>query len=363
MPCRFKGPGLVVLAGVLALGACSKEAPQRGGPGGPVPVVMATVQAEAWSDDLQALGTARARESVTLTAKVSEIVEQVHFESGQQVRAGQPLVTLRAGAQHASLAEAQANLAEAEQQLRRMQELAVQQLVSRSTLDSQRATRDVAAARVRQMQSDIGDRVVRAPFSGVVGLRQVSPGALVTASSVIATLDDIGSMYVDFTVPETALPALQPGASVRARSAAWPGREFEGRVQTVDARIDPQTRAVTVRAEFDNPGAVLRPGMLLDVRLEQSPRQALVVPEIAVVQEGNHSFVYRVGGDGTVEKVEVRTGTRRAGRAEIREGLAANDRIVADGVGKLRPGLKVVEAGAREAGAPAAVPANASGRK
>jgi membrane fusion protein (multidrug efflux system) len=354
--------GLVLLAGALALAACNKQA-APGGPGGAgataVPVTTTQVETVEWVDSLQALGTARAQESVTLTAKVSEIVDQVHFESGQQVKAGQPLVTLRANAQHASLAEARANLAEAEQQLRRMQELAGQQLVSRSSLDSQRASRDVAAARVRQMQSDIGDRQVRAPFAGVVGLRQVSPGALLTASSVIATLDDISRMYVDFTVPEVALASVQPGARVQASSAAFPGQAFEGQVQTVDARIDPATRAVTVRAVFDNPQALLRPGMLLDVRLDQARRQALVVPEISVVQVGRDSFVYRVDEQGVVAQVQVKAGSRRAGRAEISEGLAAGDRIVVDGTGKLRPGMKVKDAAAQAQGkdAPTAAPA------
>ena len=281
---------------------------------------------------------------MTLTAKVSEIVDQVHFESGQHVQAGQPLVTLRVDAQEAALGEAEATLAEAEEQYRRLEGLAGQKLVARSTLDAQRALREVAAARVRQMRSDISDRHVRAPFAGVLGIRQVSPGALLTPNATIATLDDISHMYVDFQVPESSLSAMVPGARVTATSAAWPGREFTGQVQTTDARIDPNTRAVTVRAVFDNDQSLLRPGMLLDVRLYRPDRQALVVPEIAVVQVGRDSFVYRVDAEGRVAQVPVRAGARHAGQAEIVEGLQAGDRIVVDGTGKLRPGVTVVEA-------------------
>jgi membrane fusion protein (multidrug efflux system) len=348
MASRFLASGLV-LAGVLGLTGCDRQAPAEARAQAAIPVTTTTVQPVAWSDTVQALGTARARESVTLTAKVSEIIDQVHFESGQQVEAGQPLVTLRVASQQAALGEAQSTLAEAQKQHERLQDLAAQQLVARSTLDAQGALRDVAAARVRQMRSDISDRQVRAPFAGVVGIRQVSPGALLTPSSVIATLDDISRMYVDFQVPEAALSAMVPGARVEASTAAWPGRAFTGEVQTVDARVDPETRAVTVRAAFDNPERLLRPGMLLDVRLFRPERQALVVPEIAVVQVGRDSFVYRVGAEDRIEQVTVKTGVRRDGKAEILEGIQAGDRIVVDGTGKLRPGVTVAEAPAQPA--------------
>ena len=323
--------GLLLAVAAIGLAGCGGK---QGGAAAPA----------AWSDTVRALGTAHARESVTLTAKVSEIVDQVHFESGQHVQAGQPLVTLRVDAQEAALGEAEATLAEAEEQYRRLEGLAGQKLVARSTLDAQRALREVAAARVRQMRSDISDRHVRAPFAGVLGIRQVSPGALLTPNATIATLDDISHMYVDFQVPESSLSAMVPGARVTATSAAWPGREFTGQVQTTDARIDPNTRAVTVRAVFDNDQSLLRPGMLLDVRLYRPDRQALVVPEIAVVQVGRDSFVYRVDAEGRVAQAPVRAGARHAGQAEIVEGLQAGDRIVVDGTGKLRPGVTVVEA-------------------
>ena len=337
--------GLLLAVAAIGLAGCGGK---QGGAAAPaasdIQVTTTVVQPVAWSDTVRALGTAHAREAVTLTAKVSEIVDQVHFESGQHVQAGQPLVTLRVDAQEAALGEAEATLAEAEEQYRRLEGLAGQKLVARSTLDAQRALREVAAARVRQMRSDISDRHVRAPFAGVLGIRQVSPGALLTPNATIATLDDISHMYVDFQVPESSLSAMVPGARVTATSAAWPGREFTGQVQTTDARIDPNTRAVTVRAVFDNDQSLLRPGMLLDVRLYRPDRQALVVPEIAVVQVGRDSFVYRVDAEGRVAQAPVRAGARHAGQAEIVEGLQAGDRIVVDGTGKLRPGVTVVEA-------------------
>ncbi|KRG70206.1 efflux RND transporter periplasmic adaptor subunit [Pseudoxanthomonas dokdonensis] len=346
-----------MLAGVVVLVGCGRDAAVDGGHDKPVPVTTQVIKSREWNDSLKALGTAKAHESVTLTAKVSDIIEGVHFESGQRVVAGQPLVTLKEDAQQAALAQAEATFNEADQLYKRQQELADQQLIARSAIDAQRALRNAAQGRVRQMRSDISDRTIRAPFSGVLGIRQVSPGALTTPTTVIATLDDIESMYVDFQVPEVDLASLQVGDKVVGSTSAWPALKFEGQVETIDARIDAQTRAVTVRAVFANADHKLRPGMLIDVELYQPSRQALVVPEIAVVQVGRESHVYRVKADDTVEQVPVELGVRRDGDVEVREGLASGDRIVVDGVGKLRSGLKIDDGASADAKPGAAVPA------
>jgi membrane fusion protein (multidrug efflux system) len=344
----------VPLAGALAVllaltaSACDRGSGSDAGRGGgdrPVPVTTQRLQMRPFSDTVQALGTVQARESVTVTAKVSETVEDVHFDSGDVVKAGAPLVTLSGQAQQASLREAQAAANEAERLLQRQSELAAQQLIARSQLDTQRATRDAANARVAQIRAQLGDRTIRAPFSGVLGLRQVSPGSLVTPGTAVATLDDIARVYVDFPVPEIRLAEVEVGQQLSATSAAYPEQRFEGTVSTVDARIDPATRAVIVRGDFPNPDRALKPGMLMQVTLSQAERPALLVPEIAVVQVGTDSFVYRVKPDGTVERVNVEIGARRDGMAEVVKGVKAGDVVVVDGTGKLRPGSKVVEAG------------------
>lgn len=334
------------LALFALLAACGRDeaaAQSRDGVDAAVVVTTAPVRPQAWSDRIDALGTARARESVTVTAKVSETVERVHFESGDEIAAGAPLVTLSGRQQQALLEAAQAAAAEAEAQYRRQEQLAVQQLIARSSLDTQRATRDSARARVAQVRADLGDRVIRAPFAGRLGIRQVSPGTLVQPGTAIANLDDISRVYVDFPVPEAQLANLEPGQLLQAASAAYPKRVFNGTVATIDSRIDDVTRAVTVRGEFHNPDRALRPGMLLQVQLARGERQALVVPEIAVVQVAQTSSVYRVKPDGSVEQVEVQLGGRNSGQVEITKGLRAGDRIVVDGTGKLRPGAKIVE--------------------
>lgn len=353
MPRQFPRLAIVSTLAFLVAGlaACADEAaPARAGDDAAT-VTTTVVREQAFNDTLQAIGTARARESVTITAKVSEVVRDVRFESGDIVGKGAVLLVLSGQQQQAALREAEAQAVESERLYRRQQELAGQQLIARSMLDTQRAARDSARARVEQVRAQLAERVIRAPFAGVLGIRQVSPGALVSPGTVIATLDDLSRMYVDFPVPEGALSQVAPGQTVRGRVEAWPDRRFEGTVETVESRVDPSTRSVTVRAAFANPDRLLRPGMLVTVELERQERQALLVPEIAIVQVGQTSFVWRVKADGTVEQARVAIGSRGNGRAEILSGLEPGDRIVVDGTGKLRPGAKIEDTSGQPAAA------------
>lgn len=343
-------PRLSALLLVLLLAACGQEAADNGPPAA-VAVTTTVVQPQPWSDTIEALGTARANESVLVTAKVTETVVRVNFQDGDEVEAGHVLVDLSGKAELAGLEEAAAAYREAKQQYERQRELAERKLISAGQLDTQRAAMESAKARLDATRARLADRVITAPFAGVLGFRQVSPGTLVTPGTTIASLDDISVIKLDFTIPETYLSVVAPGQIIRARSAAWPEREFEGRVVTVDSRVDPVTRAVTVRAELPNPDRLLRPGMLLTLRLYQPERSALVIPEIAVTRIARDAHVFRLREDGTVEQVPVRLGARRAGEVEVTEGLNAGDRIVVDGVVKLRPGMRVAEA---KADAPAA---------
>ncbi|HEX4854709.1 efflux RND transporter periplasmic adaptor subunit [Arenimonas sp.] len=341
-----------LLAAALALAGCDAEQAAPSGP--PAATVTATtVAVQPWSDTLEALGTARANESVMLTAKVTETVVKVNFEDGDLVEAGDVLVDLSGRVEVAGLAEAAAAYREAEQQFRRQQQLAAQKLIPAGQLDTQRAAMESSRARLDATRARLSDRVITAPFAGVLGFRQVSPGTLVTPGTAIASLDDVSVIKLDFAVPEAFLSAVAPGQAITAGSAAWPDREYSGLVTTVDSRVDPVTRAVTVRAELPNPDRELRPGMLLTVRLFRPERQALVVPEIAVIQVAQRAHVFRIKDDGSVEQVFVTLGQRRRGEVEVVEGLSAGDRIVVDGVVKLRDGARVTEAPAPAAAADA----------
>lgn len=345
---------LLPLLLALLLSACGDE-PAAGSAPPPATVTTAVVASRPWSDTLEALGTARANESVLVTAKVTETVVRVNFEDGDLVEAGAVLVDLSGRAELAGLEEAAAAYREAQAQYQRQQQLATRKLIPAGQLDAQRATMESTRARLDATRARLSDRVITAPFAGVLGFRQVSPGTLVTPGTTIASLDDVSVIKLDFSVPEAFLSVLAPGQAITAHSAAYPGEEFTGEVATLDSRVDPVTRAVTVRAMLPNPERKLRPGMLLTVRVFQPERQALVVPEISVIQVARQAHVFRVKDDGTVEQVDVRLGQRRRGEVEVLEGLSAGDRVVVDGTVKLRPGQKVAEAPpAAEAPEPAA---------
>jgi membrane fusion protein (multidrug efflux system) len=330
---------------VLAVAGCGKSAKGDARKDTPATVTTTRVQPQPWQDSLQALGTAQARESVTITAKISDVVTRLAFDSGQRVRAGQLLADMNSRAQQADVAAAQAALRDAEQQQRRGAELAKAQLLARGQYDTLRANRDAAAASLQAKHAAVADRTIVAPFAGVLGLRQVSVGALVAPGTVITTLDDDSTIKLDFTLPEATLSSLAPGQSITAASDAWPGVNFDGRIANIDSRVDPQTRAVRVRAELPNPDAKLRPGMLLRVQVQLPPRQALVLPELAVQQEAEQGYVFRVGAGDKVEQVPVKLGTRQRGQVEVVSGLSAGDRVVVEGTVKLHAGSRVVEGG------------------
>ncbi len=338
----FVPPAAIAAAALLS--GCGDGGNGDGGAAPATVVVTATVAPVEWRDTIEALGTARANESVTLTAKVSETVRKVAFDSGDVVRAGDVIVDLSSGAQLAGLEEARAAYQEAERQLARGQELARSKIISESQLDTQRSTRDAAKARMDVVRAQLSDRVITAPFDGILGLRRVSPGSLVTPGAAIATLDDISVIKLDFNVPERYLAVLSEGQDVVAHSETYPERDFTGQVTSVDSRVDPVTRSLTVRAELPNPERLLRPGMLLSVRLYQAARQAIVVPEIAVLQVGTDAFVYRVSPDQTAARVRIELGSRRRGEVEVVSGLAAGETIVTEGAVKLRDGARVTNA-------------------
>jgi len=307
-----------------------------------VPVVtVEPARVETLSETIEALGTALANESVTLAAKVTDTVSAVDFEDGDYVEAGAILVQLTNREEEAQLAEAEANLEDAQTQLRRVEELAERGLAPVSELDIARSRTAAAQARLDGIIARLSDRLIRAPFSGVLGFRQVSPGTLVQPNTPITTLDDISTIKLDFTVPETAIGAIRPGSTIVARSASYPDREFTGVVRTIDSRVDPVTRAVVVRAHISNEDGALRPGMLLTVAVTTRERTALIIPESAVFQIQDRAYVYRVDGERIARERQIQIGSRRFGIVEVVAGLEEGDLIVSEGLVKLRDGSRV----------------------
>jgi membrane fusion protein (multidrug efflux system) len=212
--------------------------------------------------------------------------------------------------------------------------------LSESQLDQLQATLSSNEARVAGARSQLSDTIIRAPFAGRVGLRNVSVGSFVSPGTVITTLDDASIIKLDFSVPEVFLAAVQEGLGIRARTSAYPDAEFRGKVSSIDSRLDPVSRSVTVRALVDNRDGRLKPGMFMTVKLASAQATALMIPEQALIPEGDHQFVFVVR-DGKAVRSEVHIGRRRPGEVEITGGIEPGDVVVIEGTQKLRDGSLV----------------------
>jgi membrane fusion protein (multidrug efflux system) len=346
----FVAVAFAVMAAAVLWRAASTGGEQGGaGWGGrQTPVAVHTVELAEFTDVVEALGTARANESVTITAKVSDVIAQLDFDSGQRVEAGDILVELADAEEAAGLVEALATERETRRDVDRIRDLTERGVAPRSRLDEALAANERARARVEAIEARVADRIIRAPFSGVIGLRNVSVGELVRPGDVIAQLDDASVIKLDFTVPERFLSVLEAGQEVFARSSAFPDTEFTGQVDQIDTRVDPATRAVTVRALIDNADGRLRPGMLMTVELRRDRRSRPAVPGGAVVRLNEQAFVFRIE-DGERGQTAVRTpvelGRRTEGLVEVLSGVEAGDRIVPEGVHRLSDGAPVAVQG------------------
>ena len=324
---------------LLLLAVVSGEARQPQG------VIVAEARSEQVADRLELLGSLRANETVDITAAVTDTITAIHFEDGQQVTRGDILVEMTSLEEHAQLEEELSNVADAQKQYDRVVPLVRLGAAAPAQLDQRERELGAAKARLRAIESRLKDRLILAPFTGVVGLRTISVGALVEPGDVITTLDDLSRMKLDFSVPAIHLAALQSGIAVEARSPAFDERSFTGEVSSISSRVDPLTRSVMVRALLDNADGALRPGMLMNVTLLKNPRQALTLPEEALIPRGSVNSVLIVeqrGEQVTVATKEVEIGQRLGGRVEIRAGLDPGDLVITHGTLKERPGQQVI---------------------
>lgn len=339
---------LVLVLALSGLAGCQGEAGDGNGdavPARPAVLVETWVAAPSMvADRVEAIGTLVANESVTITAKVTDQVDRVHFEDGQMAKAGDVLVELVDAEQEALLHEADASLKEAVLQLDRLRKLG-SDISTEAQIDVAEARVKGSRARLEAIKARLEDRQIRAPFDGQLGFRRVSPGALVTPGTAIAQLDDISLMKLDFSVPETHVSRVEVGNTVLASSPAWPEEHFSGTVASIGSRVDPVTRTVTVRAVIENTGHRLRPGMLMEVELIAGRHRALVVPEQALIQVGGNSMLYLVDDAQAAERRAVTIGKRVQGGVVVTSGLETGETVVITGQFLLRPGTPVRLAG------------------
>lgn len=316
------------------------QAPQK-----PTPVIVAEVEKVAYYDTVESLGTLKANESVDLASSVTELVTAVYFEDNQRVTKGTVLVKMNIAEELAELTEQQSFLQESQLQINRLTPLVKTGAASAAILDENEREAAVFRARIAAIQSRIDQRVIKAPYDGVLGLRNISVGALAQPGSLIATIDDDIIMKLDFSVPEIFIATLQTGIAIQATTDAYPNTLFKGEVYSVNSRIDTVTRSIQVRALIDNKAGLLKPGLLMQVNLQKSPRNAIVIPEEAVVVNGRDNFVSIITSDaGETSSVrrKVEIGTRKFGVVEILSGLNVGDQVLTHGALRVRPGAPVV---------------------
>jgi len=346
---------LIVLMAVAVIVRLSFADEGGGGPGGPgggrggaQEVAAVETTERTFTDTLQLVGVARGQRSVNIVSSTSELITRVLFRDGQSVRAGAPLLELETREEDADIIEAQSRVDQARREYERTQDLADRGIAPRVSAEQAEAALQAAEASLEAARARRGDRMIRAPFSGVLGLTTVTPGTLVGPNTVITTLDDISTIRIDFPLPERYLARVQSGTPISATADAFPGSQFTGRIARVDTRIDEVTRSATARAELPNPEGRIRPGMSMRVTVRQGQRQSLAVPESAIQYEGEGAFVYRLmpAEDGRIaQRVEVETGVVEDGYVEILSGLDAGETVVASGLNRIQPGAPVTVAG------------------
>lgn len=316
----------------------------------PTPVTAATVTAGRWQPRLSAVGTVQAGQGVLVNNQVAGQVERILFESGDQVKAGQPLVQLDTAVDEADLAGLNASQALAKTQLARNQQLLKTRAVSQGDFDEISARLEEITAQVQAKQALVEQKTIRAPFAGLLGIRLVNLGQYLEAGSAIVALEARDPVFVDFTLPERRLADLAVGQPVEVRLAAYSGRVFTGQVQAVSPALDRATRNVVVRARIDNREGLLRSGMFAKVAaLLPEQAQVLTLPRTAITFNTYGDSVFSiVPGEGelagqlTVQRRQVQTGAVRDQRVEVSDGLALGDQVVATGQLRLRNGMEVV---------------------
>jgi len=351
---------MLVIAGVIFGGIFGFQAfksrmikkylSSQGVPAQTVSTIKASVQ--EWQPALSAVGTLRAVRGADLAPEVSGVISAIHFRSGEEVKAGAPLVQLNAAADIAQLESLKAAAGLAELTYRRDQRQLKVQAVSQATVDADAANLRVAKARVAEQQALVDKKSVRAPFAGRLGLRAVDLGQYVAPGTKLVTLQSLDPMYADFSVPQSALADVRTGFKVSAATDALPGERFEGTIDAIDAKVDPATRNVQVRASLSNPKHRLLPGMFVTVAVDTgASERRLTLPQTAITFNpyGNTVFVVEEKGKGANGKPQlvatqrfVTTGATRGDQITVLSGVKEGETVVTAGQLKLRNGVPVI---------------------
>ncbi len=349
---------------VMQVLAANAQAPAK-----PLAVIVQAVAVQELKNDIEALGNLHANESTVLSAKTTKTVTHINFEDGQRVSKGAVLVEMTSNEEAALMEEANYNVIEAKKQLDRVKSLSNTGAVPAALLDQYQRDYETSRAQFRALEARLKDLRITAPFSGVVGIRNISVGSLITPGQEIVTLNDDSKMKLDFTVPAVYLRSLRVGLPIEANSHDLENKIFKGAISSIDNQIDQATRSIKVRALVENSQHELKQGMLMSIVIHANSRQALAISEAALVPMGSNNFVFvlqKNTAEKTVgikqkeekqsevkqgevkhtqwlaEKRQIKIGKRYAGRVEVLEGLREGDKVVTHGLQKIHDG-QVVE--------------------
>ncbi|MCO6440112.1 MAG: efflux RND transporter periplasmic adaptor subunit [Nitrococcus mobilis] len=312
----------------------------------PATVSSAEVTAMHWQPTLSAVGSVVAINGTDVTTEVAGKVEEIRFKSGERVAKGDILVQLDATVDRADLDGLKADMRLAELQLERNARLLPRRAISQSAYDETKAQYESAKAKVAAQEALINKKTIRAPFAGLLGIREVNLGQYLSPGTKIVQIQQLTPIFVDYTLPERHLNQLQEGQAVQVTVSAYPNETFVGRITAVDAAVNPATRSIQTRATLQNPDGRLRPGMFAEVTTEQgAPRQVLTIPRTAVSYNPYGDFVFLItqskNGDKIAQRTQITTGATQQGRVEILKGLEAGQQVVQAGQQKLRNGQPI----------------------
>jgi membrane fusion protein, multidrug efflux system len=318
--------------------AAAKGGP--GGPGGPTPVEIVVVEPSAVQEDLQAVGSLRSNESVVLRPEVSGRIATIGFRDGQVVKKGQLLIGLDSTLNEAEVAQYRAEYDLALSNLKRSEDLARQKFISSSAQETAASNAQVAEARLKLAQARLSKMKVISPFDGIVGIRGVSLGDYVKDGTDLVNVEDVRILKVDFRLPERSLSQIKAGQDVEVVADALPNERWKGQIEAINPRVDANGRSLELRGRLDNASGKLRPGMFVRVRVIVGERNGLLVPEEAIVPQGEEFYVYKVV-EGVAKRVPVKIGVRRDAKVEIVEGISQGDQVVTAGMRLSRDGQPV----------------------
>ncbi|WP_028762860.1 efflux RND transporter periplasmic adaptor subunit [Shewanella colwelliana] len=334
---------LIVVLSLLAysqLGEARKSS-DKPVPARVVPIVSGLVSAHQLSQHISLIGKLEASRSVLIAAEVAGKIKHIGVEANQAISANQTLVVIKDTKSKANVAEAKAYLSDEQRKLAEFSKLITKNAITQTEIDAQKASVDIAQARLQAAQAQLDFHTIKAPFGGTAGLVDFSLGKMVSAGTELLSLDDLSSMRLDIQVPEVYLSRLTIGMQVTATNRAWQGEIFTGQVIAIDPRINPETLNLKVRVNFDNSEHKLKPGMLMSANVGFAPISEPVIPVQALEYSGTKRFVYVIDADNRAKRTEVSLGARIGDEVLISQGVKVGERIVVQGLVNMRDGLQV----------------------